>query len=253
MKTYLIRLIVILVCSVGFHSTALAREIVITTPGKQAIPLALTHVLPYDTKHFEVEKTVDDVLSADLDLSGLFELVDPAAFLDDARQIGVTSTQVNFPQWRLLGAQVLIKGAYRISGGQVELDLRLYDVISRRLLAGHNYRGQLSDLRRMAHSFADLIMKTLTGKGGAFNTRIAFVSDKSGHKELYLMESDGFDAKRITNHRSIVLNPDFSPLGREVIFTSYRQGNPDLFRKEIYTGREARISRQKGLNVSIVA
>ena len=240
-------LLVSVFCSAGMTT---AKEIVITTPGKQAIPMGLTRILPFQQHDTTLEETVDNVLSADLDLSGLFEFVDPHAFLDDAGRMGLTSTAVNFTQWRLLGAQVLFKGGYRLNGTQVELDLRLFDVISRRLLVGHNYRGQISDVRRMAHSFADLILEALTGKPGAFNTRIAFISNQTGHKELYLMESDGYDPKRITNHRSLVLNPDFSPLGREVIFTSYRQGNPDLYRKEIYTGKEARISRYKGLNIS---
>ncbi len=34
------------------------------------------------------------------------------------------------------------------------------------------------------------------------------------------------------------------------MFTSYRANNPDLYRKEIYTGKEAKISFKQGLNVA---
>jgi len=227
-----------------------AKEIVINTPGRQTIPLAQTRPLPQAQADKTLEKTVYQVLRNDLDLSGLFEFVAEKAFLDDATKITPNSVDVNFPQWRLLGAQLVLKGSYRLDGARLELQLRLFDVVARRLLVGHNYRGQRYEARRMVHSFADQILEVLTGKKGCFNTRIAFISDLSGHKELYLAESDGYDSKRITNHANLVLNPDFSPLGRELIFTSYRQGNPDLYRKEIYTGREARISHYKGLNIA---
>ena len=64
------------------------------------------------------------------------------------------------------------------------------------------------------------------------------------------MDVDGHNPVRLTDHRSLVLNPDFSPTGKELLFTSYRAGNPDLYRKEIFTGAEARLSAQPGLNIA---
>lgn len=234
----------------GVAGNAYAKEIVINTPGRQSIPLAQTRVLPLATNDRQLADTIHNILHSDLDLTGLFDFVSEKAFLDDAGHITPNSVDVNFPQWRLLGTQLLFKGSYQLNGTQLELQLRLFDVVSRRLLVGHNYRGQSYEVRRMVHSFADQILEVLTGTKGCFNTRIAFISDRSGNKELYLAESDGYDSKRITNHGNLVLNPDFSPLGRELIFTSYRQGNPDLYRKEIYTGREAQIAHYKGLNIA---
>lgn len=247
-KLYLLSLLLISVLGAG--SIAHAKEIVINSPGHQSIPLAQVQLLPTATSDKHLAETIHAVLHNDLDLTGLFEFVSEKAFLDDATRITPNSVDVNFPQWRMLGAQLLLKGSYKLNGTQLELQLRLFDVVARRLLVGHNYRGQTYEVRRMVHSFADQILEVLTGTKGCFNTRIAFISDRSGNKELYLAESDGYDSKRITNHGNLVLNPDFSPLGREIMFTSYRQGNPDLYRKEIYTGREARISHNKGLNIA---
>ncbi|MBN2644575.1 MAG: Tol-Pal system beta propeller repeat protein TolB [Desulfuromonadaceae bacterium] len=229
---------------------ALGADIVIDEAGQRAIPLAHTALVAESRIAADMAQTFDGVLGGDLDLSGLFAPVDPASFLDDARRVTPTSSQVNFAQWRLLGAQMVIKGSYELTADGLILKMRLYDVINRRLLLGQNYQGRVADARRMAHRFADQVLKSITGKEGAFDTRIAYISNRGGHKELYLAESDGYDARRITDHRSLVLNPDFSPQGRELIFTSYRAGNPDLYRKEIYTGKEARISRQEGLNIA---
>jgi TolB protein len=226
-------------------------QIEISAPGQQAIPLALPRFLPFEgMARPELAEEINQVLEADLDLSGLFTLVDPESFLSDAQHLGLSSIDVDFGQWRLLRADALIKGGYSIQGDQLILEARLYDVVSRRLLAGRRYIGKMSDLRRMSHTFADQILQSLTGEGGPFNTRIAYISNRTGHKELYLMEVDGHNPVRITDHRTIVLNPDFSLRGKELIFTSYKAGNPDIYRKETYSGREAKLSAQKGLNIA---
>jgi TolB protein len=228
-----------------------AAEIEISAPGREQIPLAVTRLLPTEgVIRSEIASAFDAALCDDLDLAGLFSLIPPAAFLSDAGRLGLASTQVDFNQWRQLGTTALIKGGYALKGNELVVEVRLYDVSGRRLLSGRRYRGQPGDERRMAHAFADQVLASLTGREGCFSSRIAFVSGRSGQKELYLMEIDGSQPERLTNHQSIVLNPDLAPQGKEVIFTSYRQGQPELYRKEIYSGREARISARSGVNIS---
>lgn len=234
-----------------FSSYTFAARIEISSPGEQTIPLAMTRLIPtgVGSPQPAIAEEFQQVLQGDLELSGLFDLVDPASFLSDARKLGLRRTDIDFYQWRMLGAETLIKGGYSVAAGRVTIDLRLFDVISQRLLTGRRYLGKLTDVRKIAHTFADQILLSLTGEKGPFATKIAYISKRTGHKELYLVDVDGYQPIRVTNHRSIVLNPDFSPTRKELIFTSYSKGNPDLYRKEIYTGRESRVSLRQGLNI----
>ncbi|MFO7766211.1 MAG: Tol-Pal system beta propeller repeat protein TolB [Pelovirga sp.] len=241
---------VVLLVVILAAGTAVASRIEISSPGQQTIPLALTRILPVTTAQPAITAEFDRVLEYDLELSGVFRLLDPVAFLSDARQLGLQRSDVNFAQWRLLGAELLIKGGYELDGDQLIVDMRLYDVTSQRLLTGRRYRGQRGDLRKIAHTFADQVLEQLTGERGSFAAKIAYISEQTGHKELYLMDTDGHDVVRLTNHQQLVLNPDFSPRSKELIFTSYKHENPDLFRKEVYTGQESRLSFQEGLNIS---
>ncbi|NIQ97225.1 MAG: Tol-Pal system beta propeller repeat protein TolB, partial [Desulfuromonadales bacterium] len=226
-------------------------QLEISSPGQQAIPLALTRFLPLEEDvRPEIAAEINEVLEGDLGFSGLFDLVDPEAFLSDADKIGLLSIDVNFSQWRLLGAEALVKGAYSVRGDQLVIEARLFDVNRSRLSNGRRYVGRLKDLRRIAHAFADQILKALTGFEGPFNSRISYVSNRTGNKEIYIMDSDGYNDTRITDHQSIALNPDFSPDGRELIFTSYQRGNPDLFRKVLASGTENLLSNRNGLNVT---
>lgn len=247
-----LRFLLLFVLVIGCWSCRVtAAEIEISAPGQQTLPLALTRFLPQDgAASPAVAEELHTVLAADLDLAGMFRFIDPAAFLADAGKVGLFSTQVDFGQWQLLGAELLIKGAYTVQGEQLTIEARLFDVPNRRLLTGRRFVGRVQDARRIAHAFADLILKELTGEPGPFDARLAFISTRSGHKELWLMDTDGHNPIRLTDHRSLVLNPDFSPGGKEVLFTSYRAGNPDLYRKDIFSGSEARIASYPGLNIA---
>lgn len=234
------------------NSGTRAAEIEISAPGRELIPLAVPLLLPLSGAPLPaLADSFAAALQGDLELSGLFSLVPPQAFLGDAARLGLNSTEVDFEQWRQLGAQALVKGGYSVSdSGELLIEARLFDPVGRRLLVGRRYRGRIGDERRIAHSFADQILRSLTGSEGPFSSRIAFIASQGGAKELWLMDVDGSQAVRLTNHRSIVLNPDFAPQGRELIFTSYKAGKPDLYRKEIYSGQEARISSRSGINIA---
>jgi TolB protein len=223
----------------------------VRAPGQQVIPLALTRLLPLTgTAHPEAEQEFHQVVGDDLEFSGLFRFIDSEAFLDDAGRLGLDSGQVDFQQWRLLGTSALIKGGYSLDGDNLVVEARLFDALRGRLLTGQRYSGRRQDVRAMAHAFADQVLKALTGDMGSFRAKIAYINDQTGYKELYMMDVDGSSPTRLTNHRTLVLNPDFAPQGKEIAFTSYRSGNPDLYRMEVYTQREARISSHQGLNVA---
>ncbi len=60
-------------------------------------------------------------------------------------------------------------------------------------------------------------------------TRIAFTSNRDGNPELYTMNSDGTDVRRITNHPAIDTSPTWSPTGNQIAFVSDRTGAPQIY------------------------
>jgi TolB protein len=52
-------------------------------------------------------------------------------------------------------------------------------------------------------------------------TKIYFVSDRSGHKEIWSMNYDGSDQKQFTSYQSITTFPAVSPDGTKIAFTTY--------------------------------
>jgi TolB protein len=58
---------------------------------------------------------------------------------------------------------------------------------------------------------------------------VAFVSNRDGNNEIYLMDPDGSNPTRLTTEARADADPDISPNGQYVIFTSNRGGNNDIF------------------------
>jgi TolB protein len=58
---------------------------------------------------------------------------------------------------------------------------------------------------------------------------IAFVSERDGNKEIYLVQPDGTGLTRLTNDPNIDADPTWSPDGRQIAFRSRREASTDIF------------------------
>jgi len=221
-------------------------------PGAHSYPIAVSPLrnLSEGSAAANFGAQFADIVSADLNLSGFFKILDRAAYIEKPETSGYTADSINFDNWSVIGALALVKGAYSVSGDNVTAEVRLFDVYQRRQLAGVRYHGSLGELRRMANKFADEIMKQFSGERGPFDTRLAFVSTRDGKfKELYAMSPDGGDLQQVTKTQTINVSPSWSPDSRLLLYTSYKRGNPDLYELDFLSGREVLISSRPGLNL----
>jgi TolB protein len=214
---------------------------------KQA-PLAITRPRSLGGEQdAHIAREIEEVLKFDLNLSGAVRII---TGLPKENKSGIRPGEFDFAPWRNIRAALLLKTGYVIDGKKIMLEFRLYDVEGEKPVRASVYTGKRKFLREMAHAFADETMQAVTGEKGSFTGKIVFVSARTGNKEVYIMDYDGYNVRRLTRNGSINLNPSFSPNGREIIYTSYKKGNPDLYRREIFTGVESRISSRTGLNVT---
>ncbi len=68
-------------------------------------------------------------------------------------------------------------------------------------------KSYTGDTRSATHQFADDIVETLTGHKGIANTKIAFVSNRSGKKEIYTADYDGANVRQLTHDNNISVAP----------------------------------------------
>ena len=190
-----------------------------------------------------------DFIASSLDFTGYFTLLDRAAFLFDPQKSGVGATDINFQNWTVVGAELLITGLFEQTGDSVSMELRLFDTIRGRQALGKRYSGNVSEIRKMALRFCAEVIYYLTGNKGVFNSKIAFVSTGSGKKEIYICDFDGYNPTRVTYNDSISLFPCWSSDGQYLAYTSYKGGKPDIFIRNLTEKRETVIS-QTGINIT---
>ncbi len=190
---------------------------------------------------------IADAMVHDLELSGWFKVIDRSAYLENAQTSGITLGTFDLKDWSTIGADGLVKGGFSVQGDEVSVELRLFDVYQGKERIGKRYTGRVRDYRRIAHKFVDEIINQFTGVPGVFNTRIAYVSNSGGRfKEIFVSHLDGSEKFQVTDNHTINLSPDWSPDGRSVLYSSFKDRNQTLYLFELYSGKEIRFAPRAG-------
>jgi len=168
-------------------------------------------------------KTFDDTFWNDLDNSGVVELVSKSFY---PLQVPGQPTDITYPAWNSPppNAAMLAFGNLAVAGGKVVVQGWLYDVKNNASpqVLGKQYMDVPTDdaVRLIAHKFADEIIFRLGGGiPGIAESKIYFVSDRSGHKEIWVMDYDGSNQHQLTHQGSIALSPRISPDGSRLAFS----------------------------------
>jgi TolB protein len=202
--------------------------------GVEKVRLAVPDFKPSngDPQNAALLKTFDDTFWNDLDNSGVVELVSKSFY---PLQVPGQPTEVTAGMWNSPppNAAMLAFGNLAVAGGRVTVQGWLYDVknsASPQIL-GKQYADAATDeaARVIAHRFADEIIFRLGGGiDGIAESKIFFVSDRSGHKEIWAMDYDGSNQHQLTNQRSISLSPRVSPDGSRIAFSSMTKSGWDI-------------------------
>jgi TolB protein len=218
----------------------------------QPLPIALPDFLTGSPADAESARSISAIIGANLQRSGLFALIDPAAFIER-----ITNTDVvpRFPDWRAINAQALVTGRItRQADGRIKAEFRLWDVFGAAQLTGQQYFSTPDNFRRIAHIISDAIYERLTGEMGYFDSRVVYV-DETGPKErrvkrLAIMDQDGANVRYLTRGDDLVLTPRFSPTTQEITYMSFGQGDPRVYLLNIETFQREIVGNFPGMTFS---
>ena len=108
-----------------------------------------------------------------------------------------------------------------------------------------NYSGET---RHTVHQFTNDLIETVTGQKGIALSRVAFVADRTGHKEIYTCDYDGARALQLTHDGAISVSPALSEDGRRLAYTGYQSGYADIYLVDLASGARNRIIKFPGTN-----
>ncbi len=222
----------------------------INAPSVQKLKIAIPDFIDAakEAKNPGLASTLPAVLSNDLDLSGYFTPMDKASFLD-TNNPSLTADGIRFKDWSVIGSDLLLKGAYNCVGQSVEIEVHLFDVFRGQEILGKRILGKVDEQRALMHRIGNDIIFLLTGQKGMFLSKIAFVGNTTGYKEIYIADYDGYNVQQVTSDKSIASLPRWSPQGDKLFYNSYKEGQgPMLYMRDMDTGKTTKVSGRKGLN-----
>ena len=168
----------------------------ISASGVRKIMLAV----PAFTGNSSQGKFVADLLSRGLELHGFIGVVPSSRYAGNREA-----------DWKSAGADYVVLGQVNEDANGLSVQGQILDVAANQLLTGRRFSGSVAQLEDMTLRLCDALIKDFTGEEGVSRTRIAFVSDGSGHKEIYLSDILGNHPKQITRHRALCVAPPLYP------------------------------------------
>lgn len=200
--------------------------------GIPAIPLAIPKFIIQNSSQDTVEFSSElyEVISADLKYSQVFIFLSEESY---SWIPPIDPQNIVFKDWKSIEAHILLVGEItKENDSTYVFEGKLFDVLSGNIIIGKRYIGKRSLLRKMAHNFADEVMKVL-GEQPIFNTKIAFTSKRDGNYELYMMDYDGHNQTRLTFSKTEDYMPAWSTDGKKIAYTSYSGDNAGLYLLDI--------------------
>ena len=222
----------------------------INAPSFQRFRTAIPDFVPLgsigsDNIGAEISKT----LTNDLNLSGYFEIMDPRGFIEQYLD-RESFSRPRLQNWSVIRTDLLVTGGYSEIGDGLEIEFKLFDVLLGREIMGKRIIGYKNNVKEAAHRIADQILLLLAGHEGFFNTKIIFVSNSSGSKEIFMCNFDGSNPEKVVGG-NIAIFPKLSHDGRQVAYNQFGEdGIARLFLKDLATGKITTLSSRKGLNLA---
>jgi TolB protein len=201
-------------------------EIVVTGGNFTPLPIAIPDFASSDPA-FGAE--IAQIVRDNLRRSGLFVPLDPASL---PIRVGDVTNEPDFAAWRAATVDALVMGSVE-RGGQVSSQVRVWDTQAAAQVVGKSYQTDPQNYRRIAHIVSDAIYSSLSGGTGYFDTRVLYVAESGPKanrvKKLAIMDQDGANVQYLSSGKALTFGPKIGPRGDSLVFTSYEDGNPQVY------------------------
>ena len=212
-------------------------ELDITEGIVEPLPIAISEFYGQNPAATQLGRDIADVVSADLQSSGLLRPLDRRAFIQSPEEL---QNLPRFADWRQINAQALVAGTVIAGDGATDItvEFRLWDVFAGSQMRGLRFSAAEDQWRRIAHRIADAVYQRITGEDGYFDSQIVYVSETGPAldrvKRIAVMDQDGAN-HRVPDRwrRSGLSRRDFNPEGTSIAYMAYRGPVPQIYQRNL--------------------
>jgi len=241
---------IIAIVSIVFMSNARAElHVDIVAGGVDPISIAVQKFETVGKVSSSDVKMLREVVENDLKRTGLFRIVNHDAFPEFVKM----NEMPNFKSWAMIKAQALVQATIQPEGkDSYKLEFYLWDVNGQEQIEAQSLIASKKSVRRLAHIMADAIYERLTGEVGYFDTQIVFIAETGSvtdrTKRMAIMDQDGYGMRFLSDKKTFVMSPHFSPNMSTVVFLSYRNDDPMVWVLDLDTGDQTKLGNFGGMS-----
>lgn len=248
-KYFIIVILLLLTIVLAQNSLAQRYEIWgnIETSDFEPIRLAINQVNirgEVSAEDSALAKRIHSVLNDDLDFHFIIDTVMIDPFILRVYEADKPDLMI----WKQLGADHVLNITAEFSDDKIRLDYSLQNIRILKESSSDSYRLERKYWRTLAHTISDEVVERLTGYEGIFRTRLVFVTAKTGNKEIYISDYDGYNVQAVTKNGSINISPIWDSENESILYTSYKKGQPDIWEAELKNGEHKQIASYPGIN-----
>ncbi len=232
----------------------------------------------FESNDAQTNREISEILERirrNLKTTDLFEIIKQGGHLDTKMpkpvQIGVAEIGKNhtatanlpeaitveslpdFESYAKAGIGAIIVGQFnRDAVGNLEVRIRMWDVLDQRQLFGKFYSASRDNYRKMANIISGEIFKAISGeKISHFDSQILYVAEtgnfKKRTKKIAMIDFDGENYHTITDGSDLVLTPIFSKKPEEIFYLRYfEKRQPQIFSMDLRTLRSKKVGGFSG-------
>lgn len=245
------KLAMFLFCFVWFCHQGYAQPVVIdtTVSTDSRTRIAVPMFAVADPQLEPIAREMTEVLSADLEFSGLFIVLPPSQYPAGFTGLTANAGALDLTAWLDARAENLVYGYVQSEGDMVVGQFRLFDLYSKTQLYGQEVRVQRNYHRLAAHRFSEETIRLADGVAGIGTSEIIFSSVAGANsKEIYVADYDGANVRKLTSHQSVSIMPNVSPDGSSIAYLSYKDRYCFLYIFDRASGSSKALSKEVGLN-----
>lgn len=214
-----------------------------------------TEPIPIAIQKFEAPKNLEKiaaelrgVVESNLRSSGLFRVIKSDAHPEFVK----LDDMPKFDDWAAIRAQVMVQAKMSADGAdKYKLQFYVWDMSGKEQIEAQVLVASKKSARRLAHIMSDAIYERLTGESGYFDTQIIFIAETgpvdARDKRMAVMDSDGHGFRYVSDDKTFVMSPHFSPNMQTVVFLSYRNDDPTIWTLDMNTGEQRRLGKFGGM------
>lgn len=145
---------------------------------------------------------------------------------------------------------VVVRGKVIGDASGASFEGTVTDIASNDFMGGKKYRLTDAELRKIAHHFADEVVRLVTGGQGIASTQLVYTRKVGDKWELVVSDYDGYNPRPLVRQAVPLLSPRWMDGNKAVVYTTFRDGKADLWIRYVEQGKSTPIATYRGTNTA---